>query len=100
MKIGIDCRLLNETGVGRYVRNLVKELQILDKKNDYVLFALSKDRDQLKIQNSKFKIVYTDIKWHTLDEQLRFPRILNRENLDLVHFPYFSIPILSYEQNS
>ena len=24
MKIGIDARLINETGVGRYIRNLMK----------------------------------------------------------------------------
>jgi glycosyltransferase involved in cell wall biosynthesis len=27
-------------------------------------------------------------------EQVRFPLILNREKLDLVHFPYFSVPLL------
>jgi len=94
MKIGIDCRLWNETGVGRYIRNLVQELQILDKKNNYALFVLSKDYNEIKIKNSKFKIVKVDIKWHTLDEQLKFPQVLNQESLDLMHFPYFSVPIL------
>jgi len=94
MKIGIDCRLYQETGVGRYIRNLVKNLQILDKKNDYVLFVLSKDYDEIIIQNPKFKKVRADLKWHTVSEQFRFPQILNRENLDLMHFPYFSVPIL------
>ena len=30
MKIGIDCRLWGETGIGRYIRNLVLNLQKLD----------------------------------------------------------------------
>jgi glycosyltransferase involved in cell wall biosynthesis len=94
MKIGIDCRLWAETGVGRYIRNLILNLQKLDKNNEYVLFVLSKDFDQLKIQNPKFKIVKTNIKWHTFDEQVKFPQILNKENLDLMHFPYFSVPII------
>ena len=93
MKIGIDCRLYQETGIGRYIRNLIKNLEISDKKNNYILFVLSKDVDKLNIQNPKFKIVKTDIKWHTLSEQLRLPQILNKENLDLMHFPYFSVPI-------
>jgi glycosyltransferase involved in cell wall biosynthesis len=93
MKIGIDCRLYQETGIGRYIRNLIKNLEISDKKNDYVLFALSKDIDKFNIQNPRFKIVKTDIKWHTLSEQLRLPQILNKENLDLMHFPYFSVPV-------
>ena len=39
MKIGIDARLWNETGVGRYIRNLVWELQKVDRTNEYVLFV-------------------------------------------------------------
>lgn len=95
MKIGIDCRLWNETGVGRYIRNLVLNLQELDKKNDYVLLVLNKDYENVKCQisNVKWKIIKADIRWHTFEEQLRLPQILNKENLDLVHFPYFSMPI-------
>src|SRR3990172_10967707 len=95
MKIGIDTRLWGETGVGRYIRNLVSELSKIDFKNSYVLFALNKNEKKIKsaIRNSQFVIRLTDIKWHTLEEQLRFPAILNKENLDLVHFPYFSVPI-------
>jgi glycosyltransferase involved in cell wall biosynthesis len=103
MKIGIDCRLWNETGVGRYIRNLVLNLQKIDKKNEYTLFVLSKDYENIKSQISNieknwkleignWKLRLADVKWHTLEEQLEFPQILNRENLDLVHFPYFSVP--------
>ena len=98
MEIGIDCRLWNETGVGRYTRNLVSELSKIDTKNSYVLFALDKDVSSIKyqvlsIKHGNWKIVVADIRWHTLKEQFEFPKILNRENLDLVHFPYFSVPI-------
>ncbi len=98
-RIGIDCRLWNETGVGRYIRNLVEQLQVLDQKNEYVLFMRSEDRKQLTINNSQLttkenlKIVPTDIRWHSVEEQVKFPQILNKENLDLMHFPYFSVPI-------
>lgn len=106
MKIGIDCRLWSETGVGRYIRNLVKNLQVLDKKNKYVLFALPKNREKIlkqafeavspqaeSVQNDNFKVVEVDIYWHTLEEQVRLPQVINQENLDLMHFPYVSIPI-------
>ena len=95
MKIGIDCRLWNETGVGRYIRNLVEQLQVLDKKNEYVLFVLSKDREQINSQLStfNFQLVPVDIRWHSVEEQVKFPQILEKENLDLMHFPYFSVPI-------
>ncbi len=94
MKIGIDCRLWNETGVGRYIRNLVWNLQNLDKKNCYVLFV-KKDiaNHELNIENDpRWKIVHANIRWHSFEEQIKFPGILYKENLDLMHFPYFSMP--------
>ena len=109
MKIGIDCRLWNETGVGRYIRNLVAQLHILDRVNNYTLFVLTKDYASVvsqmanarplanssagEVGRGKWRIVRVDIRWHTLGEQVKLPQILNKENLDLVHFPYFSVPI-------
>lgn len=95
MRIGIDARLWNESGVGRYTRNLIDQLQALDKNNEYILFVQDKDYGKIKgqISNIKWKIVKTNVRWHSFSEQTNFPRILNKENLDLVHFPYFSVPI-------
>lgn len=94
MRIGIDARLWNETGVGRYIRNLVWQLQKLDKKNQFVLFVYEGfNSNELKLENEQWKIVETDIHWHTVKEQTTFLKILEKEKLDLVHFPYFSVPI-------
>jgi glycosyltransferase involved in cell wall biosynthesis len=95
MRIGIDCRLWKQTGVGRYTRNIVLNLQKIDQKNHYVLFVRAEDYESLKrhITNPKWKIVQTAIIWHSLSEQLKFPTIIRREKLDLMHFPYFSVPI-------
>jgi len=95
LRVGIDVRLWSESGVGRYTKNLVLNLAKIDSKNDYFLFSLQKNISEIqaKIPNSKFKIIKADIRWHSLDEQLKFPKILNKYNLDLTHFPYFSIPI-------
>lgn len=95
MVIGIDCRLWNQTGVGRYTKNLVRELSQIDKKNQYVLFVRPQDRTQVQniIKTSNFKIQDADIRWHSLAEQLKFTQILNQQNLDIMHFPYFSHPI-------
>lgn len=97
--IGIDARLWHETGVGRYVRNLVRYLQEIDIKNDYTLFVLPSAREEISnlITNPKWRLVEAPIRWHTVKEQVVFPRLLAKEHLDLVHFPYFSVPI-SYRQ--
>jgi len=92
MKIGIDARFWNESGVGRYIRNLVFFLQQIDKKNKYILFTYKNGK--IRITNPNWKIVDTDIHWHSLEEQIKFPKLINEQNLDLMHFPYFSIPIL------
>jgi len=93
MKIGIDCRLWNESGVGRYVRNLVSALDAFDKSNEYVLFVLQKDIDDVRIPK-KFKKVATNVPWHSLREQLIMPRIFLKEDLDLLHVPYINAPLL------
>lgn len=95
MRIGIDARLWNETGVGRYIRNLVKHLQILDKENEYVLFVRNdfSASGAWQVARGKWKVVKADIRWHSLKEQLVMPKILEKEKPDLVHFPYFNVPI-------
>lgn len=95
MKIGIDARFWDESGVGRYIRNLVSHLEKIDKKNSYVLFVSKKNN--LELKNKNWKIVQTDIHWHSIEEQIKFPQIINRENLDLMHFPYFSVPIMYHK---
>ncbi len=95
MLIGIDGRLWSQTGVGRYIRNLTSNLSMIDQKNKYVIFVRSDDLDDVKnkIKNKNWKIVISDIKWHSLSEQTTFASELNKYNFDLVHFPYFSIPV-------
>jgi glycosyltransferase involved in cell wall biosynthesis len=95
MRIGIDGRLWGQTGVGRYIRNLTIELQKIDEKNNYVLFVRSNDYEDAKkeITNNRWQIVRANVKWHSLKEQFELPIIFNKENLDLLHFPYFSVPV-------
>ncbi|KKQ96205.1 MAG: hypothetical protein A3C27_02150 [Candidatus Levybacteria bacterium RIFCSPHIGHO2_02_FULL_39_36] len=95
MRIGIDARLWNETGVGRYVRNLVSNLVLINSRNEYVLFIHPSIRKGMNLSNVKcqMSIVDADFPWHSISEQVNFPKVLNMENLDLVHFPYFSVPI-------
>ena len=95
MRIGIDCRLWNQTGVGRYIRNLVVNLAEIDRANDYVLFVRKEDLESVKlcVSNQNWRIVAADIRWHSIEEQIKFSGILDKEKLDLVHFPYFSIPL-------
>jgi glycosyltransferase involved in cell wall biosynthesis len=95
MRIGIDVRMWSESGIGRYIRNLVANLILIDSKDQFVLFGLSKDRAEVEsiIVHSTARFVTADFRWYTLAEQLYFPSLLNREKLDLVHFPHFNVPL-------
>lgn len=93
MRIGIDARLIEETGVGRYTRNLIRELGELDKTNEYVVFLRKKSFGRFTLANGRWKRVVADVAWHTLTEQLVMLGIFLRERLDLLHVPYFNVPI-------
>lgn len=93
MKIGIDARLLQETGVGRYIRALISNLAELDKTNKYVLFLRSSDLSAALPKN--WEKVRADVNWHTLAEQIDMPRLFRAANLDLLHIPYFAVPLFT-----
>lgn len=101
MKIGIDARLWNETGVGRYTRNLIYGIDALltSKKISHELYIFLRKNEFITVEfkNPAVKKVLADVSWHSLSEQIFFPRIIRREKLDIIHFPYFSLPI-SYGQ--
>lgn len=93
-RIGIDGRLWYESGVGRYIRNLVLGLEKIKTDHEFTIFLNSKAYNEVEFKNKNFRKVKADIPWHTLREQINFKRILDQENVDLMHFPYLSYPIL------
>ncbi|MCL4360138.1 glycosyltransferase family 4 protein [Patescibacteria group bacterium] len=94
MKIGIDARLIRETGVGRYIRNLIHELSLIDTENDYRVFLRRESSGGFVPPNGHWQIRRADIPWHSVTEQILLPYIFMREHLDLLHVPYFTIPLL------
>ena len=94
VKIGIDARN-DGTGVGRYTFSLIRELAKLDRQNDYVLF-LSRERfATYAAPGPNFRTVEAAVPWFTAREQFVLPRLVAREQLDLVHYPHLTIPLLS-----
>ena len=95
MKILLDARMfgLENTGVGRYIMNLVEELGKSDKKNDYVILLRKKYFHELKLPKNWTKVL-ADFRHYTIAEQIKLPRLISSYKPDLVHFPHFNIPIL------
>lgn len=93
MNIGIDARLWDESGVGRYIRNLVGGFEKTASSHTFTIFLNSKEFEYITFKSSRFKKVRADSRWHTLSEQWEFKKILDKEKPDLMHFPYFSFPV-------
>ncbi|MBI3384767.1 glycosyltransferase family 4 protein [Candidatus Gottesmanbacteria bacterium] len=102
MKIGVDARMygLKHAGIGRYVECLIKGLLLGNDSNDYVLLVRSAEYGSIKKQVLSIKsikapkIIIAEARHYTVKEQLLIPYILEKEKLDLVHFPHFNVPLL------
>ena len=93
MRIGLDLRMSGGgSGISRYIEELSHAILSSDRQNEYVLFFRNESQAANFRQYGK-KIVLADIAHYSLAEQLELPGVLNGENLDLVHFPHFNVPI-------
>jgi glycosyltransferase involved in cell wall biosynthesis len=95
MRIGIDARFFGPIGkgLGRYTQRLIENLENIDIVNDYFVFLRRENFNDYQPKNKKFQKVLTDYNWYTFSEQINMPKILNKHQLDLVHFPHFNVPI-------
>lgn len=92
MKICIDARMHQESGIGRYIRNLLNNLQKIDKKNHYIVLS-TKENFQNIVLGKNFEKTLVDFGWYSVAEQMKMPRLLKKINPDLVHFPHFNVPV-------
>lgn len=98
MKIGIDARMYGpkQAGLGRYVQQLITGLLEIDSENEFVFFVRDV-RDPLLTSpykgEGKVSVVVADIPWYGLAEQIKFKKIIQKEKLDLMHFPHWNVPL-------
>lgn len=91
--IVIDARKIKST-TGRYVFELVKNLELIDSKNNYTIIVLPSEADYYKPQAPNFKVVTAPYKHYTFGEQLGFNRFLRKLKPDLVHYYMPQQPLL------
>jgi len=92
MRIGIDARFYGAgSGLGRYTASLITQLARIDHRNEYIIFT--HPRAEVRLPGN-FKIIRTKIQWYGWYEQLLWPVILHRYQLDCMHFTHFNVPIL------
>lgn len=94
-RIGIDARLINQTGVGRYTRNLLHYLEkMLRPEDELYVYVMNEDFSTVISKKPNIHVRKAHFMWHSFSEQFGFCLQLIRDDLDLMHFTYFSFPIL------
>ena len=89
MKIGIDARFFGpkDKGIGRYVENLIKNLEKIDPPaggNQYFIFLKKERWDEYRPAKQNFRKIL--LRWP-------FPLLLAKYNPDLMHFTFYKVPI-------
>jgi glycosyltransferase involved in cell wall biosynthesis len=104
-RIGIDARFLGtETGIGRYVEELVKHLEQIaklrqedilrtDAENQFFIFLTEKNWDKYNPCALNFYKIKADFRWYSWQEQIFFPFLIKKYKIDLMHFPHFNVPL-------
>lgn len=107
MRIGIDARFFGPVGkgLGRYTERLIQNLERVADEHapqsrgegrmplEFVVFLRKENFDRYRPASPRFRKVLADFPWYSLAEQLRFPPLIRRERVDLMHFPHFNVPI-------
>lgn len=96
MKIGIDARFFGPVGkgLGRYTERLIENLEQIDKENQYVIFLRQEAWNLYQPKNPNFKKTPANFHWYGFSEQIMMPLVINKEKVDLMHFPHFNVPVL------
>ena len=94
MKIVIDGRVLGWTGIGRYAKNLLLQLEQLDATNEYVVLMQRRDEEVWSPGAHNFRVEWVEMAPYSVAEQTRLPGVLRALKPDLVHFPHFTVPLL------
>lgn len=93
-RIGIDARLYSKTGVGVYIRNLIHFLEKSSPDDiEFYIYVLQEEAESIQFTSANFVKRPVPFLWHSFSEQTGFLNVLNADNLDLMHFTYFSYPI-------
>ncbi|MGO8720638.1 MAG: glycosyltransferase family 4 protein [Acidobacteriaceae bacterium] len=95
LRVGIDVRWNNDSGVGTYIRNLINSLLELDDRIEYVFYLKESDGMFWDAGCKRVRARRVRIPKYSFKEQLIFPRLAAEDRLDVFHIPFYVAP-LSY----
>ena len=73
---------------------LVEAILAQQPRGDYLLIMPPGAEDMIELGRSKAQIITPELKYYSAREQLRLPRILRDQKIDLLHSPHFMLPLV------
>jgi len=98
MKIAIEGQRLfrkKKHGMDMVALELIRNLQLIDHENEYVIFVKPDEDDQVIQETPNFKIVKLDGGFYPLWEQIALPKAAASEGCDILHCTSNTAPIFS-----
>lgn len=89
MKLVIDIRLINASGIGTYLKNVIPE--ILQNFDEVLVLGNTKEIECFD-WSKKIKIIEFNAKVYSLKEQFQYPKII--PSCDVLWCPHFNTPLL------
>ena len=86
----IDCRMINSSGIGTYLKNIVPK--IISNFEEVVLLGNRKELNQFE-WTKNIKVVEFTAKIYSVKEQLLYPFVIPR--CDIFWSPHFNVPLFS-----
>jgi glycosyltransferase involved in cell wall biosynthesis len=94
IKIAFDLRRIRNLGIGRYMKSLVEAILGQAPRFDYLLILPPGAEGMIDLGGSNAKIVTPELKYYSIREQIRLPRILRDHQVGLLHSPHFMLPLV------
>ena len=91
MKIGIDCRMLGYSGIGRYIQCLIKGIVANADRHEYTLLGNEEKLSDFRKTNL-VHIKKATSPVYSFYEQIEIP--LAARGISLLHVPHYNVPIL------
>ena len=96
-RIGIDARMYGSSflEIGVYTKHLLQELAKLAPEGiTFVVFGEETSRLEIEALGNNFEFIPIHAPIHSFSEQVLFPHILRKAQLDLIHFLSLNVPLL------
>lgn len=96
MRIGIDARAYDWTGIGRYARNILRELAASALQTPSLSLVVFVPRRFAREVSALPKTAVIPVResYYSLYEQTGFLHTVRRQRVDLMHFLSFNVPVL------